>query len=215
MKYYERDYQKLQDFISNIGGFAKFISFVASVIVKIFNEYTILKDTKSLISLLYNNDKKLMKNQNGELSNIIKDNNKETNNSFSKFNEANLDNSNIKHLDNMIGEENIKADDIKPKDKNNEENIADNMKKYNCELNVEINENENDTESVFNDKNKEFHFCSFLIHKLTFHKKLSNFRKKIISEEQLIKNHIITFNLINATNLNKQIYSLKEMINND
>ena len=114
MKYYERDYQKLQDFISNIGGFAKFISFVASVIVKIFNEYTILKDTKSLISLLYNNDKKLMKNQNGELSNIIKDNNKETNNSFSKFNEANLDNSNIKHLDNMIGKENIKADDIKP-----------------------------------------------------------------------------------------------------
>ena len=141
MKYYERDYQKLQDFISNIGGFAKFISFVASVIVKIFNEYTILKDTKSLISLLYNNDKKLMKNQNGELSNIIKDNNKETNKSFSKFNEANLDNSNIKHLDNMIGEENIKADDIKPKDKNNEENIADNMKKYNSELNVIINEN--------------------------------------------------------------------------
>ena len=95
------------------------------------------------------------------------------------------------------------------------------MKKYNCELNVEINENENDTESVFNDKNKEFHFCSFLIHKLTFYKKFkkyqiySNFRKKIISEEQLIKNHIITYNLINATNLNKQICSLKEMINND
>ena len=95
------------------------------------------------------------------------------------------------------------------------------MKKYNCELNVEINENENDTESVFNDKNKEFHFCSFLIYKLTFHKKFkkykiySNFRKKIISEEQLIKNHIITYNLINATNLNKQICSLKEMINND
>ena len=52
MKYYERNYQKLQDFISSIGGFAKFISFVASAIIKIYNEYTILKDTKSLISLL-------------------------------------------------------------------------------------------------------------------------------------------------------------------
>ena len=94
------------------------------------------------------------------------------------------------------------------------------MKKYNSEVNVIIN-NHDDSESVFNEKNKEFRFCSFLIHKLTFHKKFkkykiySNFRKKIISEEQLIKNHIITYNLINDTNLNRQIYSLKEMINND
>ena len=204
MKYYERDYPKFQDFISDIGGFAKFISFVASIIIKFYNQYIVLKDTKSLISILYNEEKNLIKNKKIDVNNIIKVNTiRDRNNSFAKFCETNISKNEIK-----------KEENIKP-----EENIAEKMKRYSTEQNVIKNNTENDNDSIFNEKNKKFHFCSFLIYKLTFYKKFkkytiyTNFRKKIISEEQIIKNHIITYNLINATNLNNRIYSLKEMIN--
>ena len=207
MKYYERDYQKIQDFISDIGGFAKFISFVASIIIKLYNQYLILKDTKSLISLLYNEEEKYMKNKKVNLNEIVKANTiRDRNNSFAKINEINAENNDIK----------LEGKNIQP-----EENLEDNMKRYNTEQNVIQNDNDNDNNSVFNEKNKHFNFCTYLIYKLTFHKKYkkygiySNFRTKIISEEQLIKNHIIIYNLINATNINKQIYSLKEVMNND
>ena len=183
-----------------------------------------MKDTKSLISLLYNQDNKILKNKKKVLNDIINTNIiNERKFSFSKFNETVLYNKNKKHEEDMKLENNIKSEDFIHKSSNNkcEENIDDNIKKNNSELNVIMNNNKNDTDDVFNKENKEFNFCSFLIYKLSFYKKYkkyaiySNFRKKIISEEQLIKNHIIIYNLITANNLNKQIYSLKEIINND
>ena len=96
------------------------------------------------------------------------------------------------------------------------------FKKSNSEIILnKINNNINDTNSIFNEKNKQFSYCSFILYQFSCQKKnqrykiYSNFRNKIISEEQLIKNHIIVYNLINTNNLNNQIYSLKEMINND
>ena len=133
MKYYERDYQKIQDLISDIGGFAKFISFVASIIIKLYNQYVILKDTKSLISLLYNEEEKYMKNKKVNLNEIVKANTiRDRNNSFAKINEINAENNDIK----------LEGKNIQP-----EENLEDNMKRYNTEQNVI----QNDNDSVFNE----------------------------------------------------------------
>ena len=196
VKTYERKYNKLQDFIAEIGGFTKFISFIAQYFIRFFNEYIILRDTKKLISSLHNKelngDKK---NKQIKINNIIKINDIEKNSSFTE-----------------LGENNLKLDS----------KSVEIFKKSNSEIILnKINNNINDTNSIFNEKNKQFSYCSFILYQFSCQKKnqrykiYSNFRNKIISEEQLIKNHIIVYNLINTNNLNNQIYSLKEMINND
>ena len=93
-----------------------------------------------------------MENKKINLNEIVKANTiRDRNNSFPKINTENND---IK----------LEGKNIQP-----EENLEDNMKIYNTEQN--IIQNDNDNVSVFNEKNKHFNFCTYLIYKLTFHKK--------------------------------------------
>ena len=47
--YYERNYKRIQDLISDIGGISQFITFVAFYINYLFNKYIILSDTEDLL----------------------------------------------------------------------------------------------------------------------------------------------------------------------
>ena len=48
--YYERVYKTMADVLSNIGGVSNAIIFIAHFINKIINQYTALKDIKSILN---------------------------------------------------------------------------------------------------------------------------------------------------------------------
>ena len=55
--YYERTYKRLQDIISNIGGFYQFIVFSAVFLNRFYNHFIVLLDTQNLLSSSINNEK--------------------------------------------------------------------------------------------------------------------------------------------------------------
>ena len=107
---------------------------------------------------------------------------------------------------------------------NQDNNNIYNLKKKNENLpNLSIN-NKEEINNITNKEKDDFNFCTFLIYKITFgakykeYKNYENFRKKIISEEQLIKNHLNIYNLVKNNKLKsnfKRIYTLKETLKNE
>ena len=55
--YYERTYKRLQDIVSNIGGFYQFIVFSAVFINRFYNNFIILFDTENLLNSSISNEK--------------------------------------------------------------------------------------------------------------------------------------------------------------
>ena len=304
-KIYTRKYKNLIDIFSNIGGFAKIIKVIANLIIKYYNQYNILYDTKELISNLYNDDKKekykrrkiklnlnettidnIDNNQsfskfnlgdknnkdkdkdnnnnikennfnNINYNNINKINNNINNNNFNnninynniyKINNNINDNNNINknlNIDKLISSRNSPNNNELTTNTNNNLHSLQNLKvgednlrslnqenldtknvekvdKNNDEKSNKKSENSEETSSYFVEKNKQFSYCSYVAHKLTckkkyqFYKIYDRFRTNILSEEQFIKNHVITYNLLKKENisLDKQIYSLKEIVEN-
>ena len=287
-KIYIRKYKNLIDIFSNIGGFSKIIKIIARILIKYYNQYNVLYDTKELISNLYNDDKKEKykrrkinlnntkidnidinqtfsklkppgDNINNDNNNSIKDNNlnsinynnmEKTNDSLKNNflnniynNYINKTNNNINYNENT--NKNLNIDYLinsKNKNQNNNEfktNINNNQypenylkerednfnqenlkAKYEKTIDEKSNKNSEETSSYFVEKNKQFSYCSYVAHKLsckkkyTFYKIYGKFRTHILSEEQIIKNHIITYNLVKKEDISvdRQIYSLKEII---
>ena len=204
IQFYRRVYDKLQDVISEIGGSGKVIAFIFYLINYLFYQYATLSDTKYLFNLYNDNyEKDKIPNKNVELNveNIINinDNNKSS---------INLNSVSTKN-DNSINQDN---------------NNIYNLKKKNENLpNLSIN-NKEEINNITNKEKDDFNFCTFLIYKITFgakykeYKNYENFRKKIISEEQLIKNHLNIYNLVKNNKLKsnfKRIYTLKETLKNE
>ena len=77
---------------------------------------------------------------------------------------------------------------------------------------------ENDNKSVFTEENKKFNIFSYIAHRYTLRKTFkkysiyNNFKNRILSDEQLIKNHLILFNIRHNRESNTNIYSLKEIL---
>ena len=195
--YYERNYKRIQDLISDIGGINQFITFVAFYINYLYNKYILLSDTEDLLFTSINtNTEKNLKSKHVKEKAKIKN----------KF--QNIEN-------NEINNDKNRNSDL---EKNNSNKINDktNNKSENLKINIRNNEYENDLskkelpeehiESInsirrnINTERKTF--LSFVIFKLSFSKKNSfykvyeNFRIKIMSEEHLIKNHLNIFNLL-------------------
>jgi hypothetical protein len=57
LQYYERNYKKLQDILSNIGGFSRVVIFIAIAINKLVSYYIILLDTEELVLSLDQKEK--------------------------------------------------------------------------------------------------------------------------------------------------------------
>jgi len=107
---------------------------------------------------------------------------------------------------------------------NNSENITHNYK-YPTQLNKKengIKNNKINEKSAHITQNKTKNFFEFIFLKLFCKKKYkwynvyNNFRKKIISEEHLIKNHLNIYNLLRAIKNKKRYkrnsYELKDLI---
>ena len=227
MNYYQRNYRRIQDVISSIGGFNQVVIFISIYINSFYNKYIVLKDTESLLlSSIHSEKKKVTKKmKDNKVSEKIKISEKDNINNFPIKND-NKDKPNIKVRNRKI-EENIS--NFSKSDNNflnYSENIATNHK-YHTRINgneTEIKNNKNieRTNSANTLKKKIKNFFDFVLFKLFCQKKYRwfkvyyNFRTKIISEEHLIKNHLNIYNLLkyvkNKTRFKRNSYKLKDLI---
>jgi len=221
MSFHERDYKRIQDTISSIGGIYQFITIIAIYINTLYNNYIVLSDTKSLLnSSIYTERTISIKNE------------IERKRTRQKLRE--LKNEKIK---NKISDS-INYSIEKPKNKNIENSRKDNnLSKSNNNMcitsidNINANQNRIDIKKIKNlskfnnigEIEKVKNFCSFLFFKLSCEKKenifkiYKEFRIKMISEEHLIKNHLKIYNLLRVTERKRfnmrSSYRLKDLIN--
>ena len=228
----------MQDIISQIGGFVNIIIGVARFIVRYYNELKILRDVRDLISHYYNKEQKekLVKNNSTNETQIelttnnfkeMKDienkdicKNESKNNLTSvNINDINSEKNNLKTNKNEI---NINVNNQIKQDHNyNEQKKEENILNGNIitnEIEKKEEKEENDEKSIFTEENKKFHICSYIAYRYTLHKVYkkysiyNDFINRVFSVEQLIKNHIILYNLTHNRNPDTQIYSLSELL---
>jgi hypothetical protein len=192
MQHYERFYKKLQDIISDIGGFGRVITIVASIINYLYNSYITLLDTSAFIYSLENN---YISEKEKKDSIIIKTHIRDLHNSRSFNNlKCNLNNNNI--------------------DFNDEKNNKANLKKENETMtNFSVQNTKEEKPININKKNK-FNIFTFLYYKLScgskykYYDVYKNFRKKIISEEQIVKNSVNIYKIMNNNDNNMHLIDI-------
>ena len=180
--YYERIYKTITDVLSSIGGISNAIIFIVRIINKVINQYTALKDIKSILN-----------SSNLSIDEIAKP----------KKNIHLKNNSNI-NLRN-IGYNSIKKADISSRTniEINDKNIAlDKEEKKEKQINNSIKKDKDgnigktfNIRYDYNNQKEKIIFWKFLIYKISCGKKYyylqfyENFRKKIISVENLVQNN--------------------------
>ena len=219
MQYFERTYKRMQDVFSDIGGISKFITFVAIFINQFYNNYIIFYDTKILLTTSLNTSENSNENNKHRIEINNRENNRtnaEINKSFTRVrinkesgpSETNLNNNIEKNeINNIMTNNNLNSENEKTR-----EEIEDN----NQYANKDTTRNENDIQR------KKFNFWNYFVYKICCGKKNSklkiyeDFRMKIISEEQVIKNHLNLYNLLKEseiTEMNKKHQNeLKDLI---
>jgi len=221
MSFHERDYKRIQDAISSIGGIYQFITIVAIYINSLYNNYIVLSDTETLLNSSIHNERTI------SIKNEI-----ERKRTRQKLRELKNEKINNKFFDNM----NYSIE--KPKNKNTKNSgIDNNLSKSNNNIcptstdNVNSNQNHIDIKKIKNlnkynnraEREKDKNFCGFLFFKFLCGKKenifniYNEFRIKMISEEHLIKNHLNIYNLLRVTEKKRfhkrSSYKLEDVIN--
>jgi hypothetical protein len=250
-QYYERNYEKFQDLLSNIGGINSFIILIVKIINSLVTNYIILLDTEELF---LNTDKrnyrkdnfksrptflkkasqvlnppKFKKNilnninkkqQSSALQILLKDRfelNKSNNNvdaksepfktlNFVKNTEENLcKNYQRKKTQNIILPINIfkRGNNNLSNNKNMDKKIINDSKSMNMSVKESINELETNKDDKYKSLTKQyFSWISYLFYLLsckTNNQKINyyeKFRTQIISEENMIQNHINIYKLL-------------------
>jgi len=199
--YYERTYKRLQDIISNIGGFYQFIVFSAVFLNRFYNSFIILFDIENLLNSSISNEKYnlLKKRKINNQKRIEEMNNKNYHKSaINKINDKGISNERL--FNKILNHTNIKNKVKSNNDFNNSEigsfNISQNIT---LPLKVNISKKESVIESI----SKNFsNFWKFILFKLSIGKKKNafefyhKFRVKLLSEEHLIKNHLNIYILL-------------------
>ena len=208
MNHYERNYKRIQDVTSSIGG-----------IYRLFNKYIVLSDTEKLLfSSIYTEkytSKSKIKSHEEKKKYIDLEKSKHKNKDSDK---GNLNNTVDKSKD-AIGQYKM--------DSNISRNIIhtnegkEKVDKSQVFLNKIINE-ENQKCNNYQRKNHKINFFEFILFKLSCDTKncsfkvYKKFRTKIISEEHLIRNHLNIYNLLRLTekkrNFKRYSYKLQDLI---
>ena len=225
MNYYERNYKRIQDIFSSIGGIYQVVIIIATYTNYLYSNFVVLSDTQILLHGSIHNEKnifnKRMKEYKIRQSNIrefVKEKEKDKNKDIKKISEKNkFNDSNIKGSRNEKTYNEIENSKSNNKIINESEELR---KKY------EITFNKIERENVLNNKDTKtkyektnfFNYCLFKIScgkKHTFFNVYDKFRKKIISEEHLVRNHLNIYNLLRITEKKrnrKNSYQLKDLI---
>jgi len=236
MNYYERNYKRVQDIISNIGGIYKFITIVAVYINSLYSNFIILSDTLLLLhsSIHVEKHKIVIKKDMRKSSRYhLSDNEKNIkNNEKIKPNEKNkLKSSERAKFDKLDNLDKLDYTNIKnSKILNDNSKSNNNILKENTQPSIDLNniKDHETRDNLFGKMDtrkmaeKKKNFCAFLIYKITCGKKYNyydvykDFRIRIISEEHLIKNHLNIYNLLKVTerkrNYRRNSYQLKDLI---
>ena len=228
MYYYERSYKKIQDVISDIGGFFQIINIIAVYLNKIYNNYIILSDTDKLLHSLIKSEKNkhIMDSKNYQLKKKSK---KKSNNNASR----NI-NSSTKTKDSLINEKeknNVKKNKSDNDIYRSDINLKNKLKGLNKNF-YDLQPNSKKKRDVKNYVNlishglikEEKNFWNYLLYIIPFKNKKNlyfsfyeEFRMKIISEEHFMRNHLNIYNLLKVTEkkrITKQTsYHLKNLVN--
>ena len=232
MNIYERNYSKIHEIISDIGGVFEILLVIASFINSLYNDYIALSDTSELLNSLIDKEKNPLKNENDNNKKEIK----------IDLNNRNLNNN--KEEDKKYEANETKNEEIlkmKPGrlpplfPKNGEKNLinsnnseiftSDNMN--NDKKKIEFSSTKN-TEEIFDnnfvientlEKNKKSNFFGYIFYLISCKKKNSfyniynDFREKIISEEHLVRNHLNIYSLLRISKQSKFIKKNSYKIN--
>ena len=187
--YYERIYKSITEVLSSIGGISNAIIFIVRIINKVINQYTALKDIKSILNTSNLNideipkPKKIIQFKNNSSINLRNIGDSSTKKNLKKVDISSR--TNIEIIDKKIA--------------------LDKEKEINNIINKNKDENIEKTFNIRYDYNKlkeKIIFWKFLIYKCSCGKKYNylkfyeNYRKKIISVENLIQNNIKINNIL-------------------
>ena len=211
MQCFERSYKKIQDVISEIGGVAQGITYVAVFLNCLFNEYVTISNIEKIIfPYLKPDNSKKKENIKRTFDKLQKNENKFVNdNNFNHKIEINYQTSDSKETSNDNDNNNDDAyinDIITNKYKNSETQI--------------ISKEDEIMTHYYASVKKKFNFWYYRWYKLTcgkknkYFKEYEDFRIKIISEENIIKNHLNICNLIKVNNISRinQNFALIDLI---
>ena len=205
MQYYKRIYKTIQDVISDIGGISQFITVLASFINSIYNKYTILIDFEKLISPSISEDNKKI---NIDFSNSRMN----SQNNLTKIESPQIEKNSNSNIDIIEKKEHLKQNS----NANNYAYIKEKGYKDDSKI---ITENIQQLDTI---KNKKKNFWNFLTQKIICNKKnyfyiYNKIRTKIMSEENILKNHLNIYSLLKMSEKNgfelKNKFQLKDLIN--
>jgi hypothetical protein len=230
---YERNYSKIHEIISDIGGVFEILLVIASFINSIYNDYIALSDTSELLNLLIDKEKNPLKNENNnnkeeikkDINNRILINNKEEDKKYKENAKKNEEILKMKpnHLPPLFPKNDGK-NEIRYSI-NSEMLTNDNMNKDGKK--IEFCSTKNTEEIIGNniinnnvlEKNKKSNFFGYILYLITCKKKNSfyniynDFREKIISEEHLVRNHLNIYSLLRISKQSKFIRKNSYKIN--
>ena len=219
----ERKYKRIQDIISEIGGFYKFAQLFAFYLNYFYNCYIVLLDTQILLNDLIQTEKgniNTQKNIFQKLNNLkdIKGKNEKP---------KEKDKNEISSTSRINNSRTNKSKSIINQDKDSSNiNNSTNLKMKQMNSSIDRNKIKNlvlNNDNTF--KSYKTSFYKFLLYKLSCDKKNNyyqvyhNFRIKIISEEHFIRSHLNIYNLLKVNtkkeNRNKRrlSYRLNDLMN--
>ena len=211
----ERQYKKVQDIISEIGGFYKFAQLFAFYLNYFYHRYIVLSDTEILLNNLIKTEKNIVnspKNIFQKLKNLQ---------DIDEKNEKPKE-KDKKDVSSTSGINNSKTNKTKSIINSKDEN-AFNIDSANIKIkqvNSSIDRNKIKSlvlksENTLQSYHKSFY--KFLLYKLScdktnkYYSVYHNFRIKIISEEHFIRSHLIIYNLLKSKtkkrNINRRKFS--------
>ena len=207
MQCYDRTYKKIQEVISDIGGIAHAITYITAILNCIFNDFVIISNIEKIIFPFLNIEQINKKpNLKINLNERVKINKLNINSNLSNNFDLNCDTNESK-----ISQNNNK-DDARVNDYN-----SNNIKNNETQIISKEDELRIHYYTLFK---KKFNFWYYCLYKFTCGKKCRYFKKyedlriKIISEENIIENHLNVLNLlkVNRTCGIKGNFCLEELL---
>ena len=203
--FYERDYKKIQDCISNLGGVYNAINIVFFMINLIINKYITISDTQLLLNTSVNikpnfgkisNRNSVSKNFDQKLTSDFSYN--KIDNFRNKFIDKIEDKKGIYNTQEITSKENIF---ITSKEDTKDKNIVEDLNQY-SNINISFDKTKLRTNKTKEINEKYFNFISYIFYKYTCGKKYEfysiyeNFRMKILNEENLMRQNLNINNIL-------------------
>ena len=217
IRYYERTYITIPDILSSIGGILNIVISIMTLINDfIINPYKILKDFNYLLNLFSITEDDILKtNRKNIINKKLKqiENIKKISCTFSK--PLSSENA-IKEVEKGEDKETVTDQTLNSEEVKNNEAPKTTEKESTSNITAVTNKQNPGDDNDKQVNQKIFSFCDYFIYKITFRKKhkeleiYENFRKKIISVENLTQNYLGMNNLLQLEKRRSKLSSINK-----